>query len=119
MKYYEPSTIIKLPDAERMSAIRRRYRQALLSIGKSPDYHLFDLTPEFLAGIKNAKTRNFLIKLSRYFDSLDGENKRIFIMDVLESGRHYPFWYMDAFPRRDYERRLRSVVSEVPSCLGA
>ena len=117
MSQHESTTPVKLPNAERMKKIRVKYRQALLSVGKSPDYHIFDISPEFLDNLKDSKAKRFLMNLWRYFLNLKEEDQRFFVMEVLEVGRHYPFWYLDVYTRRQYEKRLQTIVSEVPTCL--
>ena len=117
MSNYERTTPAKLPNAERMKRIRARYREALLSVGKSPDYHIYDLSPEFLNSLKDSKAKRFLVNLRRYFMDLAEEDQRFFVMEVLEVGRHYPFWYLDGYTRRQYEKRLQTIAAEVPICL--
>lgn len=117
MKDYLPIAVTHLPQEERMSKMRKRYRESLLYVGKSPDYHIFDLSTDFLDNLKDSKAKRFLNGLRRYFIRLDEEKKRIFVCDILEFGRHYPFWYIEEYTRREYERILREVVEEVPSCL--
>ncbi len=117
MKNYEPSTVIRLPEEERRKRVRKRYREALLSVGKSPDYHIFDLSPDFLAALKDSKAKRYLFGLRHFFANLDDEKRRIFVMDVLEVGRHYQFWYLDEYSHRQYEQILREIVKGVPACL--
>ena len=118
MTRYESSMKCKLPDAKKMEQIRKKYREALLRVGKSPDYHIFDISAEFLSGLRDSKAKRFLLSLRRYFFSLKEEDRRIFVMDILENGRHYPFWYMEDFSRREYESRLNYIAKGVSSCLG-
>ena len=102
---------------EQIHRVRRQYRSALLSVGKSPDYHIFDLSTEFLENLKDSKAKRFLMNLKVYFAGLDCKSQEIFVLDILEMGRHYPFWYLDTYTRRNYEEKLRSVIAEVPECL--
>ena len=118
MKTYDPTSIPPIPHASKMERMRKRYRQALLSVGKSPDYHIFDLSNEFIGSLKDSQAKRFLFGLKRYFATLSEEDRRIFVNDILESGRHYPFWYLEDYTRRVYEQKLRAIVEEVPSCLG-
>ena len=60
-------------------SIRKRYRAYLLQIGKSPDYHVYDLRYDELLRLPPSHARSFLIKIRRYFDSLDEKGKRILV----------------------------------------
>lgn len=100
-----------------IDTLRQNYRRALISVGKSPDYHIFDLSSDFINGLKDSKAKRFLLTLKLHFSSLDPKDKQLFVLDILETGRHYPFWYLEDYTRRAYEARLRQLIAEVPSCL--
>ena len=97
--------------------LRLRYRNALLSVGKSPDYHIFDLSSDFINGLKDSKAKRFLYLLKQHFSSLRPKDQQLFVLDILETGRHYPFWYLEDYTRRAYEARLKQLIAEVPPCL--
>ena len=117
MSDYIPTSQPPIPRVEGIEDLRGKYRCALLSVGKSPDYHIFDLSSEFINGLKDSKAKRYLYVLKQYFASLPIQDQKIFVYDVLEAGRHYPFWYLENYTRRTYESRLRQLVAEVPPCL--
>ena len=94
-------------------SIRKRYRAYLLQIGKSPDYHVYDLRYDELLRLPPSHARSFLIKIRRFFDSLDEKGKRILVAEVLEKHRVYPFWFYDEnlFTPREFEMKRREVFS--------
>ena len=102
---------------QEMARVRNQYRSALLSVGKSPDYHIFDLSLDFLQNLKDSKAKRFLMNLRFFFIGLGNKEKQIFVLDILEMGRHYPFWYLETYTRRAYEEKLRNVIAEVPEWL--
>lgn len=100
---------------EHASEIRGKYRRALLEVGKSPDYHIYDLSYAFLADSHQAVAAKFLIKVKRFHDSLDVADQRIFVNEILEAKRHYAFWFLDfAFKRGEFESRKRSLLLAMP-----
>ncbi len=117
MKNYEPNTFPTPPHFARMERMKERYRNALLSVGKSPDYHIFDLSTGFLEHLKDTRAKRYLFSLRSFFVGLDQEQQRIFVMEILERGRHYPFWYLEEYTRREYAQKLMALVAEVPPCL--
>ncbi len=117
MKNYIPTRTIKLCETDKVSRMRQRYRLALMAVGKSPDYHIFNLSMDFLRNLKDSKAKRFLLSLKKYVATLDEDTRVIFITDILEGGRHYAFWYMDSYSNRVYEEKLRCIVEGVPPCL--
>lgn len=97
--------------------IRQRFRHALLNIGKSPDYHVYDLDYDELIHLPNAREKAFLIKVRQFYDGLDYEKKRIFVNEVLEKHRVYPFWFYDYDNLLEFERNRKSVLLSLRSAI--
>ena len=100
---------------DRAETIRTRYRACLLKLGKSPDYHIYDLTYAFLATAKPTVYARALAKLKHFYDDLDVEDKPIFVNEVLEKNRHYPFWFMgEGYRRNEFETRREELLLRLP-----
>ena len=98
--------------------LRAKYRACLLRLGKSPDYHIYNLTFEFLNGSKRRKEVAFLLKIRRFYDALPEKDKPIFVREVLERNRHYPFWFYDAdYKKGEFERRKNDLLYRVVGAL--
>ncbi len=98
--------------------IRKRCREALIHIGKSPDYHIYDLEYEELFSLRESRERNYLIKVKQYFDGLSTKQRRIFVAEVLEKDRIYPFWFYDErYEMKDYEQHRRAFLLSLRSAL--
>ena len=96
--------------------INRRYRACLLKVGKSPDYHIYDLSYEFLRYLKPSKEAKFLLRVKRFYENLNDKDKDIFVAEVLERNRHYPFWFLgEKYRNGEFEKRRAGVLAEVGS----
>ena len=82
------------PEIENATFLRKEFRLALLQAGKSPDYHVYDLTDEFLLSRGKSKPVKLLIKVKTFYDTLEPEEQKFFVYEYLEPERHYRFWYM-------------------------
>jgi hypothetical protein len=92
-----------------LEILRAAYRQALVEVGHSPDYHLYDLETSFLARKQNLAAGRFLFKLYWYYLRLNDLERRIFICDFLESGRHYAFWWFEFAGSREFDFAFNEV----------
>ena len=84
---------LSIAEGSKIEALRRRYRRCLLAVGKSPDYHIDELSLTWLLALRPSKERDFLVKMRKFYASLDFINRIILVREVLEGGRHYPFWH--------------------------
>ena len=98
-----------------VSLLNTVYRYALMGVGHSPDFHLYDLDRIYLRHKGNASAVFLLRVLDFYSFDLDDMERRIFICDCLERGRHYPWWYYEFLPTRFYSVRRRTVYQKVVS----
>ena len=98
--------------------IRKRYRACLLEVGKSPDYHIYDLTLKELRGMRASDAKRFLLKLVAYYLNLCDEEKALFVREILEKDRHYRFWFYDtSFPAAEFERRRNNAYRNLRMAL--
>ena len=93
--------------------VRKKYRTSLLAIGKSPDTHIYDLSLEGIKGRSNPKERLFLVKVLRFYDGLFPKDQDIFVAEVLERYRHYPYWYFENYRDSDFAKRKDNVLKKV------
>jgi len=90
----------------------KRYRESLMDVGKSPDYHIYDLEEDWLLGLPKSPSRTFLLRLVCFYECLDPLGKIILVREVLEQRRHYQFWFLGIqFARGEFERRKYEVLS--------
>ena len=95
------------------SLLKKKYRACLLESGKSPDYHIYDLSYRFIQSIRKRSCRIFLLEIKRYYDGLGKKDQSIFLREVLEAKRHYPFWFLGAgFRRGEYEMRKKKIMGQ-------
>lgn len=81
------------------------YRQSLIHIGMSPDTHVFDIDYDYLSS-KGSIQAKFLMDIIDFYLELDDFQSKIFISQVLEHGRYYPFWWMNYLKKEDDYKRL-------------
>ncbi len=83
--------------------LRAMYRHALQHLGYSPDAHVYDLRDGELARKLGASSLFLRLILHRY-NSLDKEAQRYFLIEVLEKGRHYRFWWLAYYTPDEYRK---------------
>lgn len=97
-----------------ITRFKDKFRKTLMGIGKSPDAHVYDLNQESLWFVKSEKDRKFLFSVVRFYNDLsDDLDKKIFLTEVLERGRHYPFWHYGLLETPDYRQRLASIYKKL------
>lgn len=105
-----PVTLKGLDDWTFGTLVGALYRQALVEIGFSPDAHVYDLERGFIERkSKKALAARFVLLVMDFYASLSAIRKKVFLCDFLECGRHYRFWWLEFFDRRDYRLALISV----------
>jgi len=111
---------IALISANRESSIeilRAAYRQALVEVGHSPDFHIYDLDSGFLVRKQHLAAGRFLLKLYWYYLQLDDLKRRIFVCEFLEKGRHYHFWWFEYCDIALYSAKKSEVFNRLHSIL--
>ena len=98
-------------------AVRKKYRISLLSIGKSPDTHIYHLSEERIDGFGHKRERLFLKKVLAFYAGLLPKDRSIFVAEVLEKHRHYPFWFMEDYREKEFVRRKDSILKKVSYAL--
>ena len=101
-----------LSNRDKSLLVGAMYRQSLVQVGKSPDYHLVNLTDDFLTRLSSAAGA-FLRKVRSFFASLDPLEGEIFVNECLEHGRHYRFWYLSYYRDAEYKKDLSGIYSRV------
>ena len=98
------------PDRESsIEILRAAYRQALVEVGHSPDFHIYDLDSNFLVHKQNLASGRFLLKLYWFYLLQDDLSRRIFVSEFLERGRHYRFWWFEYCPYDQFEATRNQV----------
>jgi len=88
------------------------YRQALIEVGYSPDYHIYDLNSDFLYRHEDIAGAKFLIMVREFYRTLPNYEKRIFVCEYLEVGRHYAFWWLEFMDFRGFSKRCHDVLAK-------
>lgn len=92
--------------------IAKTIRLGYMAYGKSPDYHIFDLSDEFfrINRRKNRKTLSLLRKARDFYFSCDCLERKIILAEILEKGRYYKFWYLPFFEPCEYVTTSKSIM---------
>lgn len=85
------------------------YRQSLVEVGHSADFHVYDLEQDLIERKGNLAAGRFLIMTKKFYESLEGIKKKIFLCEVLERGRHYPYWYLPYADGKSFSRLSSSL----------
>lgn len=103
----------KDPEFAKAMEVRSKYRRSLLKLGKSPDTHVYDLSSDFLSYARRCPERSFLIRVKLYYEDLNVQMKQLFIAEVLEKGRNYPFWYLEQYRETVFRGKQRDIYERV------
>ena len=98
---------------ENAATLRKAFRLALLELGKSPDYHIYDLTDDFLLGRKEGTSRRLLIRVKQIFDGLKPEEQKYFNYECLERERHYRFWYLGDYHEKEWAKARADMEQKI------
>ncbi len=91
------------------------YRQSLVQVGMSPDTHVFDLDYDYLSS-KDSIQAKFLMDVIDFYLELNELESKIFICQILEYGRYFPFWWMNyLFEEKEYKRLYLDTLKRVNS----
>jgi hypothetical protein len=113
-----PIAFLPISRDSSLEILRAAFRQALIEVGHSPDYHLYDLDRDFLVRKKDYAAGRFLLRLYDFYHSqLDDLEQRIFICDFLERGRHYRFWWFEYFEPDDFSATKKAVALRLHTIL--
>ena len=113
-KYFTPKTAVN-----GIKKFVQSYRQCLISIGKSPDCHIYEMDKEAFRFVKNGPSRRFLSSIIKFYNELDGEiDKKIFITEILEPGRHYRFWHYGVMESSLYRTRIQEIYGKLNTRFG-
>lgn len=88
------------------------FRQALIEVGYSPDYHIYNLDSSFLFRHQEKASAKFLLMVRDFYRSLPDYEKRIFVCEYLEAGRHYPYWWLEYMDFRGFSKRSHDVLAK-------
>ena len=102
-----------IPECDESRCLRHRYRDALLSLGKSPDTHVYDLRRSFLPALGKKDDLLFLERVKRFYEGLSFSEQRLFVKECLERGRHYRFWYIGQIDEGSYLQDYANLQSKL------
>lgn len=91
------------------------YRQSLIEVGHSPDYHVYDLEKGFLERKRSLVAGEFVERVYDFYYSLNDLERRVFLCECLERGRHYAYWWLAICDQKKYSRILHDVYRKTSS----
>jgi hypothetical protein len=104
---------LELSFKEKALLVGAVYRQSLIEVGHSADYHVYDLEKSLLTRKKNLAAGRFLTQVVDFYGGLSDFERRIFLCECLEHGRHYAYWWLEYADSkkyyRSYDRLLRKT----------
>ena len=95
-------------DAEKR--VQKIYGLSLVKLGKPSCSHIYDLSDDFLAEKSKTPEARFLAKVKSYFWKLDLLEQKILIINLLESGMYYPFWYLPDVSTKEFNAKEKSLI---------
>ena len=87
-------------------------RSALISVGKSANTHIYDLTEDAIQFFRNKPEHSFFVKAMKAYSVLNEVEKRVCVYDLLEPNNHYRFWYLPFFCKSAHERMVKQVAEK-------
>jgi hypothetical protein len=100
----------QLSNKEKALLIGAVYRQSLVEVGHSPDFHVYDLDRGTLERKRHLASARFLLQVMDFYDGLPEFERKIFLCECLESGRHYAFWWLDFGDKRRFYRATHLLL---------
>lgn len=79
-------------------------RRKLLEAGYSPDAHVENLEAPYLESRATSKAASFLVELRSLLFALCPLDRLFLVMEGVERGRHYPFWYYPFMGEVEYRK---------------
>ena len=99
-----------VPNVYRFNA---RFRDCLLSLGKSPDMHVYEMDDASMRFVRMGEEYRFVMSVVTFYNGLDSIlKKRIFLTEFVERGRHYPFWHYEMIDTGVYKEMVEEVYQE-------
>ena len=96
----------------------KKFRLILLEAGYSPDSHLHALTPLYLFTRAKEEAVRKLIKMRLLFEGLSDKERKVFVNDILERDRSYPFWYYGSLGAKERDEMRRSLLKRASLAMG-
>lgn len=97
-----------------VSAYSKKYRSALLEVGKSPDTFIYNLRLDFVDPRRHKEATRFLSHVAAIYRSFGPKEQLVYAYDVLQHGRVYRFWHLGSdFRKGEYERIKAKVFGLV------
>ncbi len=91
------------------------YRQSLIYVGMSPDTHVYDLDYDYLSS-KDSLEAKFLKDIVDLYLELGDMESKIFVCQVLEYGRYFPFWWMKyLLEEKEFKRAYSDTLHIIDS----
>ena len=90
-------------------------RGVLLEAGYSPDSHVEELTPIYLLSRQKDENVRKVLEMRCFIRELSPLEKRVFVLEVLEKNRHYPFWNIGILNQREKDELSMRLLEKAKS----
>ncbi len=90
--------------------VQKLYGVSLVKLGKPSCSHIYDLSDEFLAEKSHTPEARFLSRVKTYFWKLNPLERKILIINLLENGTYYPFWYLPDVSMKEFNALEKSLI---------
>jgi len=108
---------MKAKKKKRKEGIEKIVQRLLRDAGYSQDAHVHLLNEVFLNSLVDERAVRSLIALRAYLFSLDPLSRRLCIMEFLEPGRYYRFWYYPFLSDDDFYALKKRIGRETRKVL--
>lgn len=91
------------------------FREILLEAGYSPDSHVEELTPIYLLSRQKDRNVQKVIEMRCFIKELSPLERKVFILEVLEKDRHYPFWNVGILNQKEKDELSKRLLVKATS----
>ena len=92
------------------TTVQKLYGVSLVTLGKPSCSHMYDLSDELLAAKIHPPDARVLSRVKTYFGTLNPLERKILIINLLENGTYYPFWYLPDVSTKEFNALEKSLI---------
>lgn len=100
----------KLVDKKQVHDFTKWFREILLEAGYSPDSHVEELTPIYLLSRRTDENVQKVIEMRYFIRKLSPLERKVFVLEILEKDRHYPYWNIGIIKESEKEELSKKLL---------
>lgn len=108
----------KLADKKTMNDFAKWFRKILLEAGYSPDSHVEELTPVYLLSRRKDENVRKVLEMRYFIRELSPLERKVFVLEVLEKDRHYPYWNIGIIKESEKEELSKKLLFKAKTFMG-